>query len=59
MNTRGGVDVRIAPQFFNSVLDGDEWSASLPSRFNPTGRALDIHWVGGWVGSRAGLDAVE
>jgi hypothetical protein len=43
--------------FLTSVLDEDESSASRPSRFNP--RALGTHWIGGWVGPSAGLDAVE
>jgi hypothetical protein len=41
-----------------SALDGGEWSASRTDRFNPTERALDTHWIGGWVGPRAVLDAV-
>jgi hypothetical protein len=41
-----------------SALDGGEWSASRPGRFNPRVRAPSTHWVGGWVGSRVGLDAV-
>jgi hypothetical protein len=39
-----------------SALDGDEWSASRLGRFTPRERAPDTHWIGGWVGSRAGLD---
>jgi hypothetical protein len=41
-----------------SALDGDEWSASRPGRFNPRERAPDTHWIGGWVGPRAVLDTV-
>jgi hypothetical protein len=41
-----------------SALDGGEWSASRPERFTPRERAPDIHWIGGWVGPRAVLDAV-
>jgi hypothetical protein len=41
-----------------SVLDGGEWSASHPGRFTPRERAFNTHWIGGWVGSRAVLDAV-
>jgi hypothetical protein len=26
-------------------------------RFTPGERTLGTHWIGGWVGSRAGLDA--
>jgi hypothetical protein len=41
-----------------SVLYGSEWSASRPGRFIPKKRAPDTHCIGGWVGPRAGLDAV-
>jgi hypothetical protein len=41
------------------ALDGGEWSASRPSHFTPGKRALDPHWIGGWAGPRAGLNAVE
>jgi hypothetical protein len=27
-------------------------------RFTPRERTLDTHWIGGWVGPVAGLDAV-
>jgi hypothetical protein len=40
------------------ALDGDEWSASRPGRFTPRKRAIGTHWIGGWVGPRAVLDAV-
>jgi hypothetical protein len=49
----------IAPPFLTSALDGGEWSASRPYRIIPRERAPGTHWVGGWVGPRAGLDAVE
>jgi hypothetical protein len=32
MKTYGGVE-SVAPPFFTSVLDGDEWSVSRPVRF--------------------------
>jgi hypothetical protein len=48
-----------ASSFLTSALDGDEWSASRPGRFTPGGIALGTHWIGSWVGPRAGLDAVE
>jgi len=38
-----------------SALDLGEWSASRPGRF--TLREIS-HWIRGWVGPRAGLDAV-
>jgi hypothetical protein len=41
-----------------SALDGGEWLASRPSRFSPTERTPGTHWVGGWAGPRAILDAV-
>jgi hypothetical protein len=41
-----------------SALDWGEWSASRPSRFTPRERASGTHWIGGWVGPRAVLDAV-
>jgi hypothetical protein len=34
------------------------WSASRPGRLNPRERVPDTHWIGGWVGPRAVLDAV-
>jgi hypothetical protein len=42
----------------NSALDGGEWSASRPVRFTFRERAPGTHWIGGWVGPRAVLDAV-
>jgi hypothetical protein len=41
-----------------SALDGGEWSASRPARFNHREKAPGIYWIGGWVGPRAVLDAV-
>jgi hypothetical protein len=41
-----------------SERDGGEWSASRPGRFTPRERAPGTHWIGGWVGPRAVLDAV-
>jgi hypothetical protein len=43
---------------FTSALDGGEWSASCPGRFISRERAPSTHWIGGWVGPRAVLDAV-
>jgi hypothetical protein len=40
------------------ALYGGEWSALRPGRFTPRERTPDTHWIGGWVGPRAGLDAV-
>jgi hypothetical protein len=49
----------IAPPFLTSALDGDEWSASRPGCYTPGEVAPNTHWIGGWVGPRAGLNAVE
>jgi hypothetical protein len=49
----------VVPPFLTFALDGGEWSASLPCCFTPGERAPSTHWIGGWVGPRAGLDAVE
>jgi hypothetical protein len=38
---------------------GGEWSASCPGHFTPEERAPGTHWIGSWVGPRAGLDDVE
>jgi hypothetical protein len=48
-----------APPFLTSALDGVEWSDSRPGRFSSEERALGTCWMGGWVGSRAGVDSVE
>jgi hypothetical protein len=37
----------------------DEWSAPRPGRFTPGERSPGTHWIGGWVGPRAGLDDVK
>jgi hypothetical protein len=43
-----------------SALDGGEWSALRRGCFTPSPRerAPGAHWIGGWVGPRAILDAV-
>jgi hypothetical protein len=45
-------------EFLTSALDGGEWSASRPGHFTPRERAPGTHGIGGWVGPRAGPDAV-
>jgi hypothetical protein len=40
-----------APLFLTSTLAGGEWAASRLSR--------GTHWIGGWEGHRASLDAVD
>jgi hypothetical protein len=57
MKTYWGVDVQLHA-FLTSAIDGGEWSVSHPCPFTPRERAPGTHWIGGWVGSRAGLDAV-
>jgi hypothetical protein len=37
---------------------GGVWSASRHGRFI-RGETPGIHWIGGWVGPRAGLDNME
>jgi hypothetical protein len=49
----------MAPPFLTSELDRGEWLASLPGRFTPGAIACGIYSIGGWMGSRTGLDAVE
>jgi len=39
-------------------LGGREWLASLHSRLTAGERVPVTHWIGGWVGLRAGLDAL-
>jgi hypothetical protein len=39
------------------ALDGGEWSASHPGCFTPKERAPGTHWIGGWVGPSAVLEA--
>jgi hypothetical protein len=57
MKAYWGSGVWISP-FLTSALDGGEWLVSLPGRVTPRKRAAGTHWIGGWVGARAGLDAV-
>jgi hypothetical protein len=39
----------ISTHCLTSALDGGEWSASRPGRFNPRSRAHRTHWIGGCV----------
>jgi hypothetical protein len=41
------------------LLDGGEWSTSRPGRFTPGKRNPGIRCIGGWVGPKASLEAVE
>jgi hypothetical protein len=49
----------VAPPFLTSARDGGEWSSLRPGCFTPGGIAPDTYRIGGWVGPRAGLVAVE
>jgi hypothetical protein len=40
------------------ALDVGEWSDSHPGCFTDRERDPGTHWIGGWVGPRAGLDAM-
>jgi hypothetical protein len=53
MKTYGGSGC-IDHVFLTSALVGGEWSVSPPGE-----RAPGAHWIGGWVGSRTGLDDME
>jgi hypothetical protein len=57
MKTWWGVEVYLYI-ILTSALDGGEWSASRLGHFTPGERAPGTHFIGGWVGPRAGLDAV-
>jgi hypothetical protein len=48
----------IAPSFL-ALVKGGEWSASPPGRFIPGERAPGTYLTEGWLGPRAGLEAVE
>jgi hypothetical protein len=58
MKTYRGVDVLIHI-FLTSAQAGGDWSASRLGRFTPGEKAPGTHWIGGWVGPRAGLDYME
>jgi hypothetical protein len=53
MKAYGGVDVEIHI-FLTLALFAGEWSASRPGRFTP-----GTHWIGGWLGPRAGLNRLN
>jgi hypothetical protein len=48
-----------APPFLTSALDGGKWSASRPCSFTPEETVPGTHCIGGWMGPRSDLDAVE
>jgi hypothetical protein len=43
----------------HGVLDGGQWSASRPGHFIAGEITPGARWVGGWVGPRTRLDAIE
>jgi hypothetical protein len=49
----------IAPLFLTSGLDGGKWSTIRFFRFTLGEIISGIPWIGGWVGLRVGIDAVE
>jgi hypothetical protein len=53
MKTYRRVEVQLHASL-TSALDGD----SCSGRFTPGKRPPGTHWIGGWVGTKAGLDAV-
>jgi hypothetical protein len=57
MKVYWGVEVQ-HHELLISALGGGEWSASRLGRFTPREIAPGTHWIGGWVGPRAGLDTV-
>jgi hypothetical protein len=48
-----------APPFLSMALDGCEVSASCLCHFLLGDRISGTYWIGGWVGLRASLDAME
>jgi hypothetical protein len=57
MDTQGGMEVYIYV-FLTSALDGGERSASRPGSFTSEETDPGTHWIGVWMGPRAGVDAV-
>jgi hypothetical protein len=58
MKAYGGVDVQNYI-FLTSALVGGKWTAVRLGCFNPGERALHTHWIGCWMGPKAGLDDIE
>jgi hypothetical protein len=57
MKAYSGVEVQLHA-FLISALEGDEYSASHPGRFNHRERDPGTDLIGGWMGPRADLDAL-
>jgi hypothetical protein len=58
MKAYGVVDVQIHI-FLTSALLGGEWMSFTARPLYPRGKNPLTHWIGGWVGLRAGLDDLE
>jgi hypothetical protein len=58
MKTYGRVTIWIHV-FLTSALDGGEWSAARSDVFTLGQWATGTHCIEGWMGTTAGLDAVE
>jgi hypothetical protein len=57
MKVYWGLDLELQA-FLILALAGGEWLASRSDRFTSRERTPCTHWIGGWVGPRAGLDAL-
>jgi hypothetical protein len=51
-----GVEIR-SHAFLTAALGGGEWLASHPETIYTREKSTSTHWIGGWVGPSAGLDA--
>jgi hypothetical protein len=47
------------PPFLTTALDGGEWSASRPGRLTSGETVKVTRWIGGSVGPRTYLDALQ
>jgi hypothetical protein len=50
--------MRSTTHSLTSAVDGGEWSATRPGCFTRREIVPGTHWIGGWVGTRAVLDAM-
>jgi hypothetical protein len=58
LSCHGEVEAQLRA-FFAFELDTTHSSDSRPGRFNSGKRAPTTHWIGGWVGPKAGQDTAE
>ena len=58
MKAHGEVEVQVH-SFVTAALHRGERAAPRPGGFIPVERARVTHWIGGWVGPRAGVDDFE